>query len=82
MILSINIPDAIDAELVKEFCLANGYSTKLEDGTDNPDTPKQFMKKKVIEFIKEPLRGVRIGKEMAKVRAQAGTAVDLELNIT
>jgi len=82
VILSINIPDAIDTELVKEFCATHGYMAKLEDGSDNPDTPKQFMKKKVIEYLKEPLRAIRIGRAMAQVRAAASTTVDSEINIT
>lgn len=76
----IDIPDAIAARVTNGFCKRYGYQELIGDATKkndakipNPETKGQFIKRRVIEFIKRAVRDAEI--EEASKRA-ADTAAD------
>lgn len=78
--LSITVPDAARDAIIDDFCLHHGYKAQIEDAEGNlipnPQTKAQFMKSKVIGFIRESVKAERVKRESESARLSASGLVD------
>lgn len=78
--LTITVPDAAKDAIIDDFCFHHGYKVQLEDAEGNlipnPQTKPQFMKAKVIAFIRESVRAARANRDSEVARLAASAAVD------
>jgi len=51
--LIIPLDDTLDPRIVAGFIKAHHYRTNLEDGTPNPENPRQFMLRRIKEYIRD-----------------------------
>lgn len=77
---TITIPDAVKDSWIDDFNLHHGYKAQIEDAEGNlipnPQTKAQFMKAKVIAFIRESVRAARANRDSEVARQAASAAVD------
>lgn len=55
----IQINDAIVAQTLNDFCQALDYRIKLDDGTLNPETKPQFVRRMLVQHIKDVVAPIR-----------------------
>ena len=79
--ISIDIPDNILTRVVNGFCSNYGYQDTI-DGIPNPETKQQFLKRKIIEFVKEAARNTEMNAAANAASITAKNAADSELAIT
>lgn len=72
--ITINIPNAIVPRVLEGFCSNQGYSPILDSGEPNPETQTQFVKRKIIEYVKNAVRA----DEIEKARNIAATKASQE----
>jgi len=64
-----------DGTIVFEaFATAYGYQSKLDDGTDNPESKQDFFTRKVEEYIINLTKGVRVDKAVEDTKLAKKTA--------
>lgn len=51
--MQITIPDAMLPRVTEAFKAAYGYEAKLPDGSNNPETEAQFVRRKILDYVKE-----------------------------
>lgn len=51
--LSISIPDAMLPRVTEAFKAAYNYQATLPDGTPNPETDTQFVRRQILNYVKE-----------------------------
>lgn len=78
--ITINIPDAIAPRVLNAFARKFGYSPKLDNGDDNPETKAQFAKRKLLETIKNAVLEIEV--QDAKNNIATTTAQTVENEIT
>ena len=70
--ITLEIPDDKLQEVVDSLCATYGYQAKIldKDGKEiiNPETPAQFAKRQVVQFVKEVVKSSRINKAAAIAR--------------
>lgn len=76
--MTLQIPDAVAPRVLAGYAAYHGYTPKLPDGTDNPETRAQFVRRKVAEHVK----GVVREHEAAAARANADAAAESEISVT
>lgn len=74
--LSITIPNAVATRVQDSFCAAHGYQATLPDGSANPETKQQFLKRKVVEFIRDSVKAAEATAAAETARQAALTDVD------
>lgn len=78
--LTITYPDGMAQRIVNGFSAAHNYQAQIRDVSnqliDNPESKAQFVKRKIIEFIRESWRAG----ELEEVKRQAAaTVVDIDI---
>ncbi len=85
--LSITVPDAIAAHITADMCAYNGYQEQIPDVnnpgtfTDNPQTPGQFVKECVKNYILSCCRAYEAAKAAEDARIIAANAAGSELTL-
>lgn len=82
MKIIIDVPDAQAQRVLNGFCADRGYQPTLPDDTPNPETKAQFVKRLLIQYIKNSVRmnEIQAASEAAIVLATA--KVDAEINLS
>ena len=75
--ITINVADEHIARVRQAFCAYHGYQDKLPDGTDNPETRIQFMKRKIKEYVKNSVTAHEA--DAAALAARQQVILDVEL---
>ncbi len=74
--ITIDIPNTVIQRVTTAFTKEFGYQSTDQDGQPNPQTPAQFTKAQVIEYIKQVTRNYE-----ASLAAQAARAAkESEIN--
>lgn len=50
--LQITVPDAMVPRITEAFKRQYNYQTTLPDGTANPETENQFLRRMILEYVK------------------------------
>lgn len=79
--LSISIPDDQAARVRNSFCAQYGYQETI-NGEPNPETKAQFMKQKIIQFVKESIKAHERQAASETAGQQAAEAVESEVTLT
>lgn len=80
--VTITIPTAIANRVIDGFCTRYNYTPILEDGTPNPETQAQFVKRKIIEYIKQAVREAEIQTATNTAATSAAESADTDILIT
>lgn len=51
--ISIDVPNEALPRVREAFLKTFGYSATLEDGSPNPETPTQFTRRMISQYVKE-----------------------------
>ena len=68
--ITINIPDDKIAEFRDAFADAYGWKNKLDDGTNNPESKAQHLKRRVIEYMRD-IRKSHLAETASKAAREA-----------
>ena len=79
--LTINIPDQQVQRILNGFAFNQGYMEMLDDGTRNPETKEQFLKRKVMEYIKSAVRNTEVETARNLAATQAANSVENEIGL-
>ena len=79
--LTINIPDQQVQRILNGFAFNQGYMEMLDDGTRNPETNGQFLKRKVMEYIKSAVRDTEVETARNLAATQAANSVENEIGL-
>ncbi len=78
----INIPNAVVNRVVNGLCGQFGYNEYLEDGvTPNPETPAQFAKQVVVQFVKNGVKAWEASQAAEQARLAALQAAEEEIEV-
>lgn len=77
--ITLTIPNAIVPRVLNGFCSNQGYTPILEDGQPNPKTQQQFIKRKIMEYVKNAVRADEIEKARNLAATNAGTSADTDI---
>lgn len=82
--ITITIPTAVTNRVIEGFCKRYGYSDFLDEkkSIPNPETKPQFVKRRVIEFIKRAVRDSEIETASKAAGDAAGNSADNEIVLT
>lgn len=79
--IRIDLDNTLDARIVAAFAKAHAYRDKLEDGSDNPETRRQFMIRKVKEFIRQSAIQAEVAENAETARLDALAKAEAEILI-
>ena len=79
--ITFTIPDQIAPRVLDGFAIAEGYVAVLDNGTANPETKTQFMRRKIIEYVKNAVRSAEVQDAKNKAATMAGQSVDQDILI-
>jgi hypothetical protein len=77
--ITITIQDAIENRVINKFAKRHNYATILEDGSDNPETKRQFMKRLLLEYIKKSIKEVEVQEAVNVAAVSASASVDADI---
>lgn len=77
----IDLDPAQDTRIVAAFAKAHHYRAKLDDGSDNPQTKRDFLIQKVKAFIRESAIQAEALEESEKARLTAYDKASTEIVI-
>lgn len=79
--ITIDLDPAQDARIVAAFAKAHHYRAKLDDDSDNPETKRDFLIRKVKTFIRESAIQAEALEEAEKARQTAYDKANTEIVI-
>jgi len=74
--LSWTLDNAKAARVVAAFCAAYGYQTEI-DGAPNPETPQQFTKRMIGEYMRSTVVAYEKKQRVDAAASQAGEPLEV-----
>lgn len=80
--ITFTIPNAVSQRVLDGFCKNQGYSATLENGSPNPETQQAFLKRKVVEYVKQAVKASELETARNAAATSAADSVDKDIVIT
>lgn len=80
--ITLTIPNAVTQRVLDGFCKNQGYAATLENGTPNPETQQQFMKRKIVEYVKTAVKASELETARNAAATTANDSVDKDIVLT
>ena len=80
--ITLTIPAGTTQRVLDGFAKSQGYASLLPDGSTNPETKTQFIKRKLKEYVMKAVRDAEMEDAINIAATAAATSVDTDIVIT